>query len=474
MSYYAIGVDLGGTNLRIAAVDESGKLLAKTELETEVALGREHVIEDLCRSIEAMQAKYKGAGELCGIGVGVPGLIDSESGRLLESPNLPGWSNYDVKGDIERRLGTSVILENDANAAALGEQWLGAGRDFESMCMYTLGTGVGGGLVLNGNIWHGWNGMAGELGHCNVEPDGHPCKCGSHGCLEQYASATAVVRMAREALAGGAATQLRTGGELTGRVVYECAMRGDAVAKQVFERVGRALGLAIASMVNALNLPLYVIGGGVSSAWDAFSPALFARGAATLVRLCRDYLGKWYGSGRETAHHADHARHAGRRRRTLRRCTIADDPCGDNKQGVSEGQPSRWTSQLRPLAGGDSIGDSLERVDERAILLRRADADADRSARAPASGERTDHNPTHLQAAAEGTGVLAGLDVEEVGPAFNRRIAQFAQLAGEQCELGGVVAHGFFVMLAVVECGQGSGLADAVDDERGLEARRGS
>ncbi len=209
MGYYAIGVDLGGTNLRIAAVDESGKLLSKTELETGVALGREHVIDDLCRATEAMQAKYKGVSELCGIGVGVPGLIDSESGRLLESPNLPGWSNYDVKGDIERRLGTSVILENDANAAALGEQWLGAGRDFESMGMYTLGTGVGGGLVLNGKIWRGWNGMAGELGHCNVEPDGHPCKCGSHGCLEQYASATAVVRMAREALASGAATELR-------------------------------------------------------------------------------------------------------------------------------------------------------------------------------------------------------------------------------------------------------------------------
>jgi glucokinase len=206
------------------------------------------------------------------------GLIDSESGQLLESPNLPGWNNYDVKGDIERRLGTSVILENDANAAALGEQWLGAGRGFESMGMYTLGTGVGGGLVLNGKIWRGWNGMAAELGHCNVEPDGHPCKCGSHGCLEQYASATAVTRMAREALATGAVTQLRASsanGELDSRVVYECASHGDAVAKQIFERVGRALGLAIANMVNALNLPLFVIGGGVSAAWTMFSPALF-------------------------------------------------------------------------------------------------------------------------------------------------------------------------------------------------------
>jgi glucokinase len=143
--------------------------------------------------------------------------------------------------------------------------------------MYTLGTGVGGGLVLEGRIWRGWNGMAGELGHCNVEPEGHACGCGSWGCLEQYASATAVVRLAREALAGGAATELRkvAAGALSSQAVYECAMRGDAEAKKIFERVGRALGLAIANMVNTLNFPLYVIGGGVSSAWDAFAPAMF-------------------------------------------------------------------------------------------------------------------------------------------------------------------------------------------------------
>jgi glucokinase len=281
MSSYAIGVDLGGTNLRIAAVDESGKLLAKTSLTTEVARGREHVVDELCQAIQDMQAKFKGMAELSGIGVGVPGLIDVESGRLVESPNLPGWSNYDVKGDIEGRLGAPVILENDANVAALGEQWLGAGRNSSSMCMYTLGTGVGGGVVLDGKIWRGWNGMAGELGHVNVEPEGHRCNCGSIGCLEQYASATAIVRMAREALAGDAVTELRKAAanpaqEFNSRVVYECAMRGDVVAKQVMGRVGRALGIAIGSLVNILNLPLYVIGGGVSSAWDAFSPTLFS------------------------------------------------------------------------------------------------------------------------------------------------------------------------------------------------------
>lgn len=284
MPSYSIGVDLGGTNLRIAAVDEIGNMLSKTALETQVSRGREHVIEELCRATKEiaqdMKAKYQGDAVLCGIGIGVPGLVDIQSGRLVESPNLPGWSNYDVKGDIEGRLGAPVILENDANAAALGEQWLGAGRSCESMCMITLGTGVGGGLVLNGTIWHGWNGMAGELGHCNVEPEGHPCKCGSHGCIEQYASATAIVRMAHEAIASGAVTELSklaadSDREFNSQTVYECAMAGDDVARKVYERMGRALGLAIANMVNALNLPLYVLGGGVSNAWDVFSPAMF-------------------------------------------------------------------------------------------------------------------------------------------------------------------------------------------------------
>jgi glucokinase len=285
MGDYAIGVDLGGTNLRVAAVDEDGTMLLKRELQTEVSRGRDEVIDALCGAaqqvVREMQARAAsgnaalpaagaraGSGKLLGIGVGVPGLIDSESGRLLESPNLPGWNDYDVKGAIERRLGTTVILENDANVAALGELWLGAGRGVESLCMYTLGTGVGGGLVLDGKIWRGWNGMAGELGHCNVEPEGHVCGCGSWGCLEQYASATAVVRMAREGMAAGAPG--------SSQAVYERAMQGDAEAKKVFERVGRALGMAIADMVNILNLSLYVIGGGVSSAWDAFAPAMFA------------------------------------------------------------------------------------------------------------------------------------------------------------------------------------------------------
>src|SRR5713226_3639409 len=205
MPDFSIGVDLGGTNLRIAAVDDGGCLLEKITLGTKVALGKDQVINDMCSAIQQLSDKYRSRASLQGIGIGVPGIIDMKTGMLRESPNLPGWADSAVRAQIEQRLGTRVILENDANAAALGEKWLGAARDIEDMAILTLGTGVGGGLVLGGRIWHGMTGMAGEFGHITVEPEGVPCPCGNRGCLERYASATAVVRMAREAIASGAA-----------------------------------------------------------------------------------------------------------------------------------------------------------------------------------------------------------------------------------------------------------------------------
>lgn len=279
MGDYSIGVDLGGTNLRIAAVDSGGKLLEKLTLGAEVSRGRDFVINEMCKAIETLRTKYHGTGELAGIGIGVPGFIDMAAGMVMESPNLPDWKSFPVRDEIEKRLGTKVILENDANSAAMGEKWLGAAREYEHMAMYTLGTGVGGGLVFNGRLWHGMTGMAGELGHFTVYADGHPCGCGSRGCLEQYASATAVVRMAREAIARGESTELerlsRDSVQFTARSIYNLTLQGEAGAKKVFENVGRALGIGIGGMVNALNLPMYVIGGGVSSAWDAFAPAMF-------------------------------------------------------------------------------------------------------------------------------------------------------------------------------------------------------
>ena len=279
MKNFAIGVDLGGTNLRIAAVDDQGTLVEKVTLGTKVSLGRDHVIDDMCGAIEHVLDKYKNSATLMGIGIGVPGIIDMQSGLLRESPNLPGWADYPVRAEIEHRLKTVVILENDANVAALGEKWLGAAKDFDHMAMLTLGTGVGGGLVQNGSIWHGMNGMAGEFGHTTVEPEGHPCKCGNRGCLEQYASATAIVRMAQEEIARNSGSALaraaHSDAEFSAKSLYNLAVQGDEDARRIFRRVGSCLGIVLSAMVNSLNLPIYVIGGGASSAWEAFAPSIF-------------------------------------------------------------------------------------------------------------------------------------------------------------------------------------------------------
>jgi glucokinase len=279
MSVFSIAVDLGGTNLRIAAVSDDGKMLEKVTTGTEVQRGRDHVITEMCDAIQSLTTKHRSSGDLAGIGIGVPGFIDMDTGTIMRSPNLQDWANFPVRQEIEKRLHTKVILENDANAAAMGEKWLGAGRNTDHMAMYTLGTGVGGGIVVNGRLWHGINGMAGELGHFNVESEGHPCGCGSRGCLEQYASATAIVRMAHEAINGGNAPDLddfaKGNVEFTSRSIYQLAIQGHPSAQKIYQRVGRALAIGIGSMINALNLPMYVIGGGVCSAWDAFAPTMF-------------------------------------------------------------------------------------------------------------------------------------------------------------------------------------------------------
>jgi len=279
MKDFSIGVDLGGTNLRIAAVDVDGHLVEKVTLGTKVSLGRDHVLNDMCEAIQHLSGKYKNSSSLLGIGIGVPGIIDMETGLLRESPNLPGWADYPVRAEIERRLTTMVILENDANVAAFGEKWLGAAKEYADMAMLTLGTGVGGGLVMGNKIWHGMNGMAGEFGHTTVEPEGHPCGCGNRGCLEQYASATAIVRMAREAIAENESCTLaraaHTDAEFSAKTIFNLALQGDEDAKRIYRRVGRALGIVLSTLVNSLNLPMYVVGGGVASGWEAFAPAVF-------------------------------------------------------------------------------------------------------------------------------------------------------------------------------------------------------
>ena len=280
MPDYSIGVDMGGTNLRVAAITTDGQLLEKITLGVKVAMGRDYVIGEMCEAIHRLTEQYRGTGRFLGAGIGVPGIIDVEAGMMRLSANLPGWSEYPVRDVIERRLGARVFLDNDANVAALGEKWLGAGREADNMAMLTLGTGIGGAIILNGKIFYGMSGMAGEFGHVTIEPNGVPCGCGNHGCAERYASATAVVRMAREAIESGKAPALAKAAssdpEFSSRSVYNLAIQGDPEAQRIFHRFGQALGILMADLVNILDLEMFVIGGGVVSAWDAFAPKMFA------------------------------------------------------------------------------------------------------------------------------------------------------------------------------------------------------
>ncbi|HEY6250948.1 MAG TPA: ROK family protein [Candidatus Angelobacter sp.] len=279
MESFSIGVDLGGTNMRIAAIGVDGQRLETICTDTLVSRGRDRVISEMCDAIRRLVGRFSARHEFAGVGVGVPGIIDLEAGTVCAAPNLPDWANYPVKAEIQQRLGTPVILENDANCAALGENWLGAGRETNGLCMVTLGTGVGGAFIFNGEIWHGMMGMAGEIGHMTVTPEGPPCGCGNRGCLEQFASATAIKRMARESAAAGQAPQLAraiaANPEFSAKMVFQYALEGDVAAQHILDTVGWALGVVLSSLVDALNLSMYVIGGGVSSAWPVFSPALF-------------------------------------------------------------------------------------------------------------------------------------------------------------------------------------------------------
>jgi glucokinase len=304
MPDFSIGVDLGGTNLRIAAISTEGQLLEKITLGVKVALGRDHVIGEMCDAILRLTEQYRGSGRFVGAGIGVPGIIDMETGMMRKSANLPGWSDYPVRDEIERRLGARVFLENDANVAALGEKWLGAARDVDNMAMVTLGTGIGGAIILNGKIFYGMNGMAGEFGHVTVEPNGVLCGCGNRGCAERYASATAVVRMAREAIDSGQAPALAraasSDAEFSAKSIYNLAIQGNEDAQRIFHRFGVALGMLMADLVNILNLDMFVIGGGVISAWDAFAPAMFAemreRSLVYAATAPEDPLGKKEGA----------------------------------------------------------------------------------------------------------------------------------------------------------------------------------
>jgi glucokinase len=284
-SRVTVGIDLGGTNLRIAAFDPAWKRLAFINLPTRVHDGPHAVVSDMADAIRRVLAQCGGEYELFGVGIGAPGPLELPSGRFHRPPNLPGFDGFHLKDEMEAALHSPVIVECDANAAALAEWKCGVGQEMpgDSMCMLTLGTGVGAGIILDRKLWHGMNGMGGEGGHVPVVENGIPCGCGGRGCIEQYASATAICRAANEAAARGRAPgiarliarRIQDQSEFSARDLAGLAREGDQVALHIFAEAGKYLGMTLAVLVNVLNLPLYVIGGGVVSGWDLFAPRMF-------------------------------------------------------------------------------------------------------------------------------------------------------------------------------------------------------
>jgi glucokinase len=261
---YSIGLDLGGTNLRAAAVTREGTMLDSVSGKTAYSAGREAILTEMVDGIATLRERL-GKSNLAGIGVAVPGFISLKEGVIRNSNNLASLENFPIRDEISRRLGAPVILENDANAAALGEKWIGTGREVDDLVLLTLGTGIGGGIVSGGKVLRGYLGMAAELGHITVVPNGNPCGCGNRGCVEKHASATAITAMAK---------LLGLGDALSAKQVADMAVAGNEKARTIFVSMGEALGIVLAMLVNTFNFPLYLLSGGVIAGWDLFAPAM--------------------------------------------------------------------------------------------------------------------------------------------------------------------------------------------------------
>ena len=320
MGRVVIGVDLGGTNMRTAVLDPGGRILAKHKEATNAETGWQHVVAKLVEKIRQQGSEARQQGDdVVAVGVGVPGVIALAKGVVVKSPNLPDWSDLPLKEKLESALSLPVYLENDANASALGEHWRGAGRGISSMILVTLGTGVGGGIIIDERIWHGADGMAGEIGHLTLLPDGRPCGCGNQGCLEMYASARGIVMSYREARERSGDLRAAEAAGMTAQEVYEAARCGNAAASGVMRDMGRYLGIGLASLINIFNPEAIIIGGGLSNIGDRLlKPAYQEAGRRAYrqpfqaVRFARAELGRDSGVLGAAAFALEQLRNAGR------------------------------------------------------------------------------------------------------------------------------------------------------------------
>jgi glucokinase len=302
---YIIGVDLGGTNLSVGAmpVDGSREIGLRT-LPTRADMGAKAVSDRIAAMIESVVLDLEretGAhrDDVLGVGIGSPGPLDRERGVVIFTPNL-GWRDYPLREEITNRVNMRATLDNDANCATLGEFWRGAARGGRDVIGMTLGTGIGGGLVLDGRLYHGASDAAGEIGHTSIETNGRRCKCGNYGCLEAYCSGPAIAERAREALEGDPSPTIDAlvDGDmtrLTAHVVYEAARRGDMVAREVVRDTARFLGTGLSNLINIFNPDTVVLAGGVTQAGEALMLPLQAevkrRAFKSSVDVCKIVLG---------------------------------------------------------------------------------------------------------------------------------------------------------------------------------------
>jgi glucokinase len=289
-----VGVDLGGTTIKLAFINLDGQIVTKWEIPTDNSNEGQNITSDIAKALDEKLSELGLTKEkLLGIGMGAPGPVNYETGVILNAVNL-GWKdNFPLKDKLEAAASLPVMLENDANCAALGEMWNGAGKGAKDLVCVTLGTGVGGGVIANGNIVQGINGAAGEIGHITAIPfGGAPCNCGKTGCLETIASATGIVRLANEELSKGTVTgelseRFSQAGKITAKDVFDAARNGDETSLKIVDQVTFHLGFTLAGIANTLNPEKIVLGGGVSKAGPILLDAIrehFAKYAFSSVR----------------------------------------------------------------------------------------------------------------------------------------------------------------------------------------------
>ncbi|RKQ37791.1 ROK family glucokinase [Oceanobacillus halophilus] len=270
MNEMMIGVDIGGTTVKIGFINQDGEILKKWEVPTNTSNGGKAIMDDIWKSIQGHTHSLNiSKGSLLGIGIGAPGFIEPDSGFVYEAVNI-GWKNMDLAKEMKERANLPVYVQNDANIAALGENWIGAGNGAKNMIAVTLGTGVGGGVIANGSILNGENGMAGEIGHIKIDPNGIPCNCGGIGCLETICSATGIKRQGIDAVSINPDSKLakfyEEHGKLSAKDIIDFAKSGDEISVQIINNTVDILGRTLANMATIINPSKIIIGGGVSKA----------------------------------------------------------------------------------------------------------------------------------------------------------------------------------------------------------------